>query len=122
MTIVFDEAKQYRVTVKADENDGDYRTRVSKMGGKAMNAVMPIIKLVKEYPGQDGYANSHNFEYGECTNWRAPYWILDELDLDEGDSHGPLEDFINMIDTGEYGVHTVVSIEVCEWVESVELM
>jgi len=95
--------KKY-IIIKADTNDGDYITKKSKITDEQIELIKPIIKEIKK---------QHNeYRILDCGNTAEKFYgSLPNFDF-----------FDNLVPHGEYGVHTIESIEVLVVQKEIKLL
>lgn len=95
----------YEVVVVADENDGDYVTRVSTLKQNQLPMLVELSQRIK---------NNHSvWQTGEIGDPYKDYpdWTEEEIGFMEG-----------LVPWGQYGVHTIESIEYYPIPEKVKLI
>lgn len=87
------------IRIVADTNDGDYLERFTPIGDEDLQRIVPVIEAIH------ASNESHNWATGECSNipLEEQYPDVDEELLELFDDYVPY---------GEYGVHTIKTIEV----------
>lgn len=102
--------------ITADTNDADYVTSQNKVTDEDIKKLMPMIEAIKNFKPYHGEwspgkfcEHSHNFPYGEDL----PRDDMGEKSIEElyGDVPG-FDLFQELVPFGEYGVHTIVKIEI----------
>lgn len=87
------------IYIVGDTNDGDYVAELKKLDPKTEILITPVIAAIK------ASKRSHNFDISEYG----------ENDAEEKYGHlMGYKEFIDLIPYGEYGIHTIVSIEILE--------
>lgn len=94
------------LVIKADTNDGDYITRITKVEDTFLEKYKELIKGIKNCKFAHNWPSS---EYEDDT----VETLYSEFDLDL------VENFAYYVPHGEYGVHTIESIKILN-VESTE--
>ena len=117
----------WEITITADGNDGDYQTEVSEISDTDLNKLKPLfqaIKAFKPYKTGSAIANDqrehrHNWPSGECLR----------TDLGEKPPHeiyNATEELTEMLEEylpyNEWGIHTIVSVEVTPLVKKTRLL
>ena len=112
-TIVKDsksENKTYKLLIiKADHNDGDYLHSINEVSDADIQEILPVIEAIKEF------GKSHNYNTSEYRD--------DEPTA--SDEYGHLEGFDlfdDYVPHGEYGIHTIKSIDILTVVEKVSYL
>jgi hypothetical protein len=104
--------KKYLI-IKADTNDGDYVTEKSEVSDAEIEKIKPIIEVIA------ACTEDHNFPDGECSDPDE----LENLYLESGLLTEQQLDFIKpYIPYGEYGVHTIESVEILVVSEEITLL
>jgi len=90
---------KYEILIVADTNDGDYVTGINVIDEKQLEKLKPIIQAIKKKNGR--------YEFGELSSlgWENP---TDQFDFSE-EQFELLHEFLP---TGEYGVHTIESVDI----------
>jgi predicted GTPase len=107
---MIDFSKDYRLTVIADSNDGDYVTVINKISGEDIKKqVLPVINEI----------NRVNANYNWYTMEGRPEPTPENL-------YNLTEDQIEWFDecvmpSIESGTHSIKEISITEWVEQVQL-
>src|SRR4051812_47930893 len=83
----------YELVIKADTNDGDYITQASKLTRSELEALKPILEVIKAHHGR--------WETGDIGDTSELY--KPELTSEQ------IEWFDNLVPFGEFGVHTIES-------------
>lgn len=91
------------ILIKADYNDGDYVTSKHEITDEQIELIKPVIKVIKD--------NDGNYPIGDMSdssnNAELFYGHIEGFDL-----------FEELVPYGEYGIHTIESIEIITIVES----
>lgn len=98
---------QKYIIIRADTNDGDYVTNKSKIDDDKLELLKPILEVIKSKNGR--------YETGEMGDVRDTY-SNEEL------SDEQIDLFENYRPNGEYGIHTIESVEVLTVIEEVRLL
>lgn len=102
--------KIYELSVIADANDADYVSDTNKVSEEDIKAMKPIIEMIKNKKG-------HNWVVGEVARQgEGPMDVYPDLTKDA------FEWFSEFIPRGEYGVHTIESIEYYPLPKKVKLL
>jgi len=104
--------KKY-IIITADTNDGDYVKERTLVTDAKLKKLEPIIKAIKEYEGH------HNWETQDMEDDATPdilYVRTKKLTKKQ------VEFFEEFIPNSEYGIHTIVDIELIEVVSEKKLM
>lgn len=99
----------YNLVVKADMNDADYITKITKISSEELEKFRPIFKAIKEYSGD---YNWPTFDHHRNPTKTYKGKVSEEL-IEEFEEEG-------YIPYGENGVHTIVSVELFPFVEMIE--
>ncbi len=110
--------KKY-IVIEADTNDGDYITNKSEITDSELEVINPVIQAIKNFkpyqgewmPGQFT-THDHNFPLGDCLREDMGEKPIEEI-YSNVDSNS-LEVFKEMVPYGEYGIHTIKSIEIVD--------
>jgi hypothetical protein len=117
-----------QVEITGDTNDGDLVCEITEIDEKDI----PLLKEMKnaidafeEYTGKSKSGSerrhSHNFPIGECLRCDLGELSAEAYYLDSGKvSEAAFNLFENIVPYGEYGLHSITSIEV-KRVEEVKL-
>jgi len=116
--------KKYLI-IEVDENDADYLSSQNEVTDEQLEGFKPIIEEIKNFkpyvrgriPGT-GYTHRHNFPTLECHREDLGEYSAEEM-------YGHFENFIEFFDcvpSGEYGIHTIVSIKVLTVLEEIKLL
>ena len=112
------EQKQTKVHIKVDTNDADYLEQVVDIGSKeahVLSVFCEAIRKFKPYKVQvDGIGeitHHHNFPYGECHRPDMGEKSVEELypRFLKG-----IEIMKRILPYSEYGIHTIVSIDLVD--------
>ena len=112
--------KHLRIT--ADANDADYLEELTPITEEELEAFKPLIEAIKNFkPYKNlGRLHRHNFPRGEyCPRTDLGEKTVEEIYPEHVDV---LERFEEFVPYGEYGTHTIVSIEVLEIGEKQKLV
>lgn len=98
----------YELVIVADTNDADYVTSINTVNDVTLGELLPIVDAIKNFNA------NHPRGCGEY-NWR----IGEYASVDEGPSHvysgvlteDQIDMFTDLCPHGEYGIHTIESIE-----------
>lgn len=111
--------KNYLI-ITADTNDGDYVTSKNVISDEKLEKIKPVIQAIKDFKPYGGgiRTHHHNYTIGECCR----------TDLGEKSAkqlYGHLEGFNtfdNMCPYGEYGIHTIASVELLIVADEIKLL
>jgi hypothetical protein len=108
--------KEWEITIIADTNDGDYITAITEISDEDLEKIKPLIAAIKKKTEElRGTYNSHNYdtsEYGDC-DYAEKYPNFTPNDHTFFQEYCP---------RGEYGFHTLDSIEITPLVKKVQLL
>jgi len=120
--------KQWSIKITADTNDGDYITEISKISDKNLAKIKPLIAAIKAFEpykaqGKSGtsWTHSHNYPCGEYS----PRTDLGEKcpqDIYKGFTKDIFQILEDLLPYGEYGIHTIKSIEIAPCVKWEKLL
>lgn len=111
----------YEITIKIDENDADYKTETKEITEEQLNQLRPLFEAIKNFkpyttkkssPSGMDWTHSSNFPYGECCRTDLGEKTIEEIysDFDEDTIYLLIEGFLPS--WGEYGFHSIISVEV----------
>jgi len=115
------------IIITADTNDGDYITERYKITDEQIAKIIPVVEAIKKIkfepyivtkPGYWSHKQNSNYPTGE----------MHRSDLGEKsakDLYGHLEGFElfnSFCPLGEYGIHTIVSVEIIQVAETINLL
>lgn len=119
----------YEITITVDFNDADYNTKVSCISEENLERIKPLIEAIKNFkPYEATYSGSglkwmhgHNYPCGENLprtdlGGKSPEEIYPQFD------EATHELFRELCPHGEYGFHTVVSVEITPFVKKTKLL
>lgn len=114
--------KKYLI-VQADTNDGDYVTKKTEINDKDLSKFRSILDKVERE--ETVYYDKRTPIYGKSTSIK--WATLDIADSELWEQHPELTekecDFVgNYIPNGEYGVHTIESIDILEVANEIKLV
>lgn len=97
----------YNLVIKADQNDCDYITEISKIDSETLEGFRPLFKAIKECKGEYNWPTFKSFRnifnmYKDKVSERL------------------IEEFSEYVPNGDDGVHTIESIEVFPYVDMIE--
>jgi len=120
----------YEITIKIDENDADYRTATKEITEEELNQLRPLFEAIKNFKpyktqtedDEMEWTHSSNFPYGEACRTDLGEKTIEEIysDFDEDTIYLLIEGFLPS--SGEYGFHSIVSVEVGPIVEREKLI
>lgn len=102
--------KIYELSITADTNDADYVTSTNEISEEGIEALLPIIEMVKKHKHYNWLVGD-NHRSGE-----GPMDIYPEL------SGEAFEWFNDYVPYGEYGIHTITDIEYYPLPKKVKLL
>lgn len=106
--------------IEADENDADYVVEQTDVTLKTMETIQPVIEAIKAQTGKpNGKYGKHNYPCGECHRGDLGEKSAEEL---YGHLGKAFEIFNNMCPIGEYGIHTISSIQLLTVTDEQELL
>jgi hypothetical protein len=115
----------YDIRITVDENDADYNTLCSVISGEDLEKIKPLIEAIKrfkEYEGKskDGMKFIHRHNYP--IQWRDDLGELSPRDiyLNDDDVFDLFEEHCPAC--GEWGFHTIISIEIAPTREMTKLL
>ena len=93
------EEKKFRIIIKADSNDADYITGDNSINERELEVVKRVSsKLI---------TNGHNWVTSEYSSEENPFKLYKDV-LSKED----IEIFDDLVPYGEFGIHTILKIEV----------
>lgn len=108
------------ILIKADTNDADFITKSSVITDEEIEKIRPLVKAISEFKpytksyGGINYIHHNNYPSGECCReylgekpYDKLYGHIDGLDL-----------FDCFVPYDEYGIHTIESVEIVTFNES----
>lgn len=109
--------KKYLLLITADTNDADYVTSKHWIEPEKFNKFTPLIQAIKDFKPYAGrtyswgaYTCDHNWAIGECLRRdlgeKSPKEIYHDID------ESIIEEFEELLPYGEYGIHTIESINI----------
>ncbi len=119
--------KQWDIKITADTNDADYVTEISSISDGDLNKIKPLIAAIKNFKPYktrvDGldWSHSHNYPWGE----HLPREDLGEKyprEIYKGFDEEVFQIFEDLIPHGEYGIHTIESIEIAPQIKWEKLL
>ena len=119
----------FEITITADTNDADYVTKVSKISSDNLEKIKPLIEAIKKFKPynteiRDGlkWTHDHNFPFG--TGEYIPRADLGERFPRQiyNFPEAIFDIFEDLLPFGEYGIHTIESIEVTPFIKKVKLL
>ena len=118
------------IVIKADVNDGDYITEKTRITDENLVNIMPVIEAIKNFKPYIGYSekfcdkwtHSHNFPYGDSVREDLGQKSALDYYIEQGIPEEQVALFIEFIPTGEYGIHTIQSIEILEVINEIKLL
>lgn len=99
--------KKYEITIVVDTNDGDYATQIGEISKKDLDMFRPLIDAIK----------ANNCEFETLEQQQTP---LHEVYPDFTEAF--IDKFSDFVPTGEYGSHSIESIEICPLVKKERLL
>ena len=115
MAITKQNAKKKYLIITADYNDGDYVSDKNEVSDEDLIEFQPIIEVLKKQQK----LTSHNWETRECSDNCTP----EILYIETGKlTEEQVELFDFYVPKGEYGSHTITSIELLEVVKETKLL
>ncbi len=95
--------KKY-IIIKADTNDADYVTKERLINDEQLEEIKPAIEAVKNSKQR------HNWGTGDgCNSYESPEAQYVDTGIITEDQMDALSFYLP---TGEYGIHTIVSIKI----------
>jgi len=94
--------KKY-IIIEADTNDGDYVSKKEEITDDEIESIQPIIEGLKKNHG----------DFTTRDQGRSGYEQFGHLEC--------FDTFIHFVPSGEYGIHTIESIEILEVVNEIKL-
>lgn len=108
---------QWDIKIEADTNDADYVMEISTISDEDLNKIKPLIAAIKAFKSYKGRSKSglthyhqNNYPHGECL--RCDLGEKPPREIYKGFDEEVFELFEDLLPHGEYGIHTIVSIEV----------
>ena len=106
------------ITVIVDHNDGDYNTEISRITDGELEEIMPLLEAIKNFKPYAATVNDmvwnhdNNYPYGESCR-------TDLGQLTPEECYGLPQEMYDIFEEhcpycGDYGFHTVESVEVSE--------
>ena len=95
------------IIIEADTNNGDYVTECSLINDNEIELLKPIVEAIKNI-------DNDNWETGECCCEHDPYGLYVETKILTEEQ---VDWFQQFVPYGEYGIHTIESILIMEFIE-----
>lgn len=112
--------KKY-IIITADTNDADFVSKKTKITDKELKSIKPIIKAIKGFKPykKGGWEHQNNYPVGECVRPD-----LGQQSAEEYYGHLPNFGLFNetYVPYGEYGIHTITSIELLTVAKETKLL
>lgn len=121
--------KKY-IFVKADTNDADYITEKSEITDEQIEIIKPLIEAIKNFTPYEVQLPGRATTWTHCHNWSSGERTRDDLGEktaweyygEKGVSEDVLEVFEEFVPHGEYGIHTIESIDLLIVQEEIKLL
>ena len=99
---------KYELVITADTNDADYATSTNTVTQETIDKLSPIIKAIKDRNATTRRGSGqYNWRIGEyATKNEGPDVVYDGILTED-----QIEFFSDLVPHGEYGIHTIESIE-----------
>lgn len=108
------------ITIRVDENDGDYLTAINNISDAALKKLMPLIEAIKKFKSYKWKDNDKDFPMTHIHNHNYPNGEMIREDLGEKEpqelyefNESLFELFEEYCPQPEHGFHTIESIVVC---------
>ncbi|MDD3412586.1 MAG: hypothetical protein PHY47_01165 [Lachnospiraceae bacterium] len=119
-------SKEWEITIRADTNDADYVMKITRVDKATLERIKPLVEAIKtfepyegEYKSYDGtirmITHDHNWPDGECL--RKDLGEKDIYEIYSKFDKKIIEDFRYLCPVSEYGLHTIESVEITQYVE-----
>ena len=101
-----------QIVITVDTNDADYNTSINVITDEDLKKLMPLIKAIKTFqPYQGKYGlNHHNYPNGEYA-YRPDLGVKTPRELYPSVNEEAFQIFEDLAPYGEYGYHSIESIE-----------
>ncbi len=117
----------YEITIVVDTNDADYSTQISKISKKHLDLIKPLIEQIKNFKPYlvpvswctFGYVHNNNYSVGDC--FREDLGEKSPRELYKA-TEEEFELFEEFLPWGEYGFHSIVSVEVAPFIKKEKLL
>ena len=114
------------IKIKVDTNDADYNMEFTEIDEETLSIITPLIEAIKNFKPFDtgeGHTQRKNFPFGECLRSDLGEKSIEELYVQTGlCTEEALDIFLEMLPYGEYGFHTIESIEIFKVSEKIKLL
>ena len=112
----------YEITIVVDTNDGDYNTSINCISEENLEKIRPLITAIKNFKPykNKGRTHNHNFPYGEMCREDLGEESFEEIYSEFSEEMWIFEDLIPY--GGEWGFHTITSIEYGPYVKKIKLL
>ncbi len=116
----------YEITIIVDTNDADYDTSINCISEENLEKIRPLIIAIKNFKPYKGksrnktYTHNHNFPYGEMCRENLGEKTHEEIYSEFSEEMQIFEDLIPY--GGEWGFHTITSIEYGPYVKKIKLL
>ena len=127
---------KYKLIIEADTNDADYVSTINEITKDDLEKLYPVFDAIKNFKPYNGKSvdkdcqfdhertHNHNWPYGDEEY--IPRIDLGEKTVEEiyADVLTPdqIELFTDLCPFGEYGIHTITSIKVLEYIQEKEYL
>jgi hypothetical protein len=106
---------KYYINIKADTNDGDYISQMCEISEEELKLIRPVVESIKAFKPYKvkGLSHDNNFPCGDCCCKRLGQKEAEEYYVDGGlVTQEQFDAFMEFVPQGEYGIHTIESVEV----------
>jgi len=108
--------KVWNIKITADTNDADYVTEVSDIFEEDLDKIKPLIAAIKKFKPYTtksnglSWSHSHNYPLGEAL--REDLGEKSPREVYKGFDEEVFQIFEDLIPYAEYGIHTIISIDI----------
>jgi len=106
---------KYYINIKADTNDGDYISEMSEISEEELELIRPVVESIKAFKPYKGknWSHENNFPCGDCCREDLGQKEAEEYYVGGGlVTQEQFDAFMEFAPHGEYGIHTIESVEV----------
>ena len=119
--------KKFYIVIKVDIEDADYNISFNPISTIQLKRITPLIEQIKKFKPYKGKTESgfeithkHNYPYNDCCIKELGEKSISELysNVDKE----IIREFENLLPFCEYDFHTIVSIELIPYEETIKLI